>query len=131
MTRQRNDDHGTEFGLWLRRQSIICSSAGYVATNLDYIWSNYKTGKWMLIEEKRFNRQPTWSQTKQFKVLHEASVHDRDYTGFYVIVFENTSPIDGAVSINSVVVDSDELLNFLSFKLTVKCYFDQASHFET
>lgn len=43
----------TEFGLWLRRQEKIKSEDGFVATNLDYVWHNYETGLWMIIEEKR------------------------------------------------------------------------------
>jgi len=51
MTRRRNDNHSTEFGLWLREQPDIDSKLGYITTNLDYVWKNYKTGDWMLIEE--------------------------------------------------------------------------------
>jgi hypothetical protein len=45
MTRKRYDNHSTEFGLWLREQEELKSSLGFVATNLDFIWSNYKTNK--------------------------------------------------------------------------------------
>jgi hypothetical protein len=124
LTRKRNDSHSTEFGLWLREQPEICSSAGYVATNLDYIWGNYKTGEWMLIEEKRHNRKPTWSQKKQFEILHNAAKYDENYIGFYVVVFENTSPIDGDIYINNLLVSSDELIDFLGFNLKIAGYFE-------
>ena len=55
MTRQRNDSHSTEFGIWLRVQPQIDSSLGFLASNIDYCWTNYKTGEWMFIEEKRYN----------------------------------------------------------------------------
>jgi len=54
MTRKRNDSHSTEFGLWLREQNEIDSSLGYLATNIDFMWTNYKTGQWMILEEKRY-----------------------------------------------------------------------------
>ena len=62
MTRKRYDKHSTEFGLWLREQKELDSKFGYVATNLDYMWKNYKTGLWMFLEEKRYNGQLTFSQ---------------------------------------------------------------------
>lgn len=48
------DKNSTEFGLWLREEKEIDSSLGFIATNLDYVWCNYKNGLWMIIEEKRF-----------------------------------------------------------------------------
>jgi len=53
MTKRRNDSHSTEYGLWLRDEPSIDSSLGYVATNIDYIWRNYKTGDWMIQEGKK------------------------------------------------------------------------------
>lgn len=96
MTRKRNDGHSTEFGLWLREQHEIDSALGFVTTNLDYIWENYKTGKWMYIEEKRHGCTPTFSQAKQF-VHVDKCVLDENYCGFYVLIFENTSPDDGRI----------------------------------
>ena len=79
MTRKRNDKHSTEFGLWLREQECIDSSKGFIATNLDYVWSNYKTGEWLLIEEKRYNKDMTRAQVDQFRILHDAAKSDRWY----------------------------------------------------
>ena len=69
MTKPRYDKHSTEFGLWLREQEEINSRHGFVASNLDYIWQNYKTKQWMLIEEKRYMANLTWSQMQMFKFL--------------------------------------------------------------
>ena len=54
MTQKRRDGNSTEFGLWLREQPEIDSKYGYVTTNIDFFWCNYKSNEWMLIEEKRF-----------------------------------------------------------------------------
>mgnify|MGYP001817798818 CR=1 FL=1 len=72
MTRKRNDEHSTEFGLWLREQKELDSrKEKYTATNLDFIWSNYGTKKYMLLEEKRKMSKCTWSQYNLYKTLSD------------------------------------------------------------
>ena len=116
MTRPRYDNHSTEFGLWLRGQKRIDSKLGFVATNLDYIWTNYKTGFWMMLEEKRYKSSLTFSQRQQFQILDKAARSDPRYKGFHKIVFEHTSPDDGRIALNNKIVTVDELLEFLCFK---------------
>ena len=87
MTEQRRDNHSTEFGIWLRKQKEIDSSFGFLATNIDYMWRNYKTGKWMLIEEKRYNTPAKEWQKRMFEVLHSSIKHG-DYRGLHYHVFE-------------------------------------------
>ena len=113
MTRQRNDNHSTEFGLWLREQEELDSKLGYVATNLDYIWSNYKTGQWMLLEEKRYMSEPTFSQHEQFNKIHKACLGDTGYCGLHLIQFEKTSPEDGAIFLDRHEISKAELVKFL------------------
>ena len=119
MTKKRNDAHSTEFGLWLREQPEIDSRIGFVATNLDYIWHNYKTGDWMLIEEKRgYNKfipkVKRW-QRGIFNLLHKAALNDNSYRGFYFIAFANTSPDDGDIYINNQKASTQDLINLLKF----------------
>ncbi len=117
MTRQRNDSHSTEFGLWLRQQPEIDSKrCGYIATNIDYVWNNYKTGKWMLIEEKRYGRCVGFPQSDIFELVHNACVGDKNYCGFHILIFENTSPDDGWISLDGERVTKDELMSFLQFR---------------
>jgi hypothetical protein len=115
MTRQRNDSHSTEFGIWLRKQRDISSSIGFIATNLDYMWQNYKTGEWMFLEEKRHNSKMTWSQSQQFEVIDAAVRNCIKYRGFHLIVFGNTSPDDGLIFIDDEEVSNKDLLEFLRF----------------
>lgn len=114
MTRRRFDDHSTEFGLWLRGVPELDSGDGFLATNLDYIWMNYKTGQWMLIEEKRYMAKMKRWQKGVFKALHESSKSDPNYCGFAFIQFEKTSPEDGAVYWNSKQISREELVRRLS-----------------
>lgn len=119
MTRQRNDKHSTEFGLWLREQKSLASSLGFAATNLDYIWSNYKTGDWMLIEEKRYMAKVSYCQRELYAMLHKAIVAGNrtgKYKGVHLLQFENASPDDGRTYWNNVEVSKKELIEILMFK---------------
>jgi len=113
MTRKRIDSHSTEFGLWIREQKEVDSSLGYLATNIDFMWTNYKTGLWMLIEEKRYNSKPKFWQQKMFEVINAVCKLDKNYCGFHLIVFENTSPDDGKIFIDNNEVSKEYLIQFL------------------
>lgn len=115
MTQKRRDDKSTEFGLWLREQSEIDSDKGYVATNIDYVWQNYKTNEWMFIEEKRHGQQPKFYQKRIFDILNWCAEHHPAFKGFHVIVFENTSPDDGLIYLDGQEVTKFQLLKFLTF----------------
>lgn len=115
MTIRRFDKHSTQFGLWLREQSEIDSALGYVTTNIDYFWKNYKTGKFMLIEEKRHMSKPKPYQHKIFEQLHQAFNKDINYCGFHLLQFENTSPEDGKIYLDNKEVSKDDLIRFLAF----------------
>lgn len=115
MTKKRNDNHSTEFGLWLREQPNIDSQLGFLATNLDYVWTNYNSGKWMLIEEKRYmSRCKPW-QRNLFNTVHKSINKDSLYKGFHLLQFEKTSPEDGKIYINCHEVTKDQLVLFLKF----------------
>ena len=112
MTTKRRDNHSTEFGLWLRDQTEIDSKLGYLATNIDYVWYNYKNKKWMLIEEKRYGYKPKSWQRNVFKAVH-CSIESKDYYGFHLLVFENTCPDDGKIWLDNKEISKDELIIFL------------------
>ena len=116
MTRHRGDAHSTEFGLWLRCQPEIDSKLGFVTTNLDYVWHNYKTGEWMLIEEKRYGRFPSACQSGIYHIVTDASENDPLFRGYHFIQFEKTSPEDGDVFVDGQKVSRQELIAFLQFE---------------
>ena len=117
MTRKRIDAHSTEFGLWLREQKCIDSNLGFIATNVDYIWANYKTGDWMLIGEKRFKASVTFSQSQLLNKLDVLCRGDKQYHGLHILRFENTSPEDGEIRLDGNIITKPQLLEFLQFKL--------------
>lgn len=116
MTRQRYDNHSTEFGLWLRQQAELDSKLGYQATNLDYIWGNYKTGDWMCIEEKRYGADVSLAQRQLFTKLSNAISDAPGCHGVHLLQFEQTTPDDGRIYWNRVEVTKEELLDILKFK---------------
>jgi len=117
MTRKRDDCHSTEFGLWLREQPEIDSSLGFIATNIDYMWYSYKTGEWMLIEEKRHGSRVKQWQRQMFSKINRACSTDSMYRGFHLITFENTNVTDGRVWVDNQEVTRDQLIKFLRFEL--------------
>ena len=124
MTRKRNDLHSTELGLWLREQKELDSKLGFVATNLDYIWKNYFTGLWLLLEEKRYNSKMTFSQKEMFRDLDAEARKNNKYCGFHLLVFEKTSPKDGIIRLNGSIITTEQLIKFLRFETIVKGYFE-------
>ena len=116
MTKQRIDSHSTEFGLWTRQQSAISSDIGFVATNIDFVWKNYKTGKWMFIEEKRHSSDVKRWQHEIFSDLHHACKSAKGYCGFHLLVFENTNPDDGKMWLDRKEITIEQLVKFLRFE---------------
>jgi hypothetical protein len=116
MTKERFDNHSTEFGLWLRKQKEIDSELGFITTNIDYMWRNYKTNQWMFIEEKRHGSQPREWQRKMFKIINGLCKLDINYKGFHLLVFENTNPDDGKIWLDKKEINKEELIRFLIFE---------------
>ncbi len=116
MTKRRYDEHGTEFGNWLRIQEPLDSSLGFVATNIDYIWRNYNTGLWMLIEEKRHGGLVKDWQRQLFETVDKCCQTNPLYCGFHVLIFQNTNPDDGLMWWDKRAVTKVELLDILRFK---------------
>ncbi len=125
MTAKVRDPNGggfTEFSNWIRTVDALKSSDGYIATNVDFMWRNYKTGEWMLIEEKRHGSRPAHWQMQCFQTIDKACSSDPNYLGFYLVVFENTLPTDGWVEVVRVSdglewrPSADQFVRWLSFK---------------
>ena len=145
MTRQRDDDKSTPFGLWTRGQmkgqktDVQCIdsqntqySVGYDSENLDYIWFQYKGDKIMLLEEKRYKSKQTPWQRETHSIVDQALKFTCDsghlfnrlrrqprtmkYCGYHTITFEYTNPEDGWTKIDEERVTIDQLLEFLQFK---------------
>lgn len=124
MTKQRNDTHSTEFGLWIRNQEEISSYDGYRGYNLDFIWwkkkgFNKEPEFWMLIEEKRFMSDCRSDQYLTYKWLHLkiCQLKDPTYKGMHLLQFENTSPEDGKIVLDHKEITKEQLIKFLKFEV--------------
>ena len=115
MTRQSYYQKGSPFSEWLRKQPEIDSKLGYVTTDIDYVWRNYKTGLFRILEEKCRMQEPTYPQRTTYKILNKSIVNPH-YRGLYLVQFENESPDDGAIYLNGKEITKQELLDFLRFK---------------
>lgn len=116
MTQQRRDNNSTEYGIWLRQQTEIDSSLGFVATNIDYIWYNYKTKQYLFKEEKRYGKFPKKYQVDLFRILDRLADNDDYYCGFHCLIFENTSPEDGRIYLDGKFISRTDLIKFLKFE---------------
>lgn len=123
MTQQRRDSHSTEFGQWLRDQKDIDSCFGYVATNIDFVWSNHKTEDYLLLEEKRYMQPIKFYQERIFKRINSNNSIDPKYHGFYLLQFERTSPLDGKVFLNHNEISTSDLIGFLKFEYSTDSYY--------
>jgi len=131
MTIVRNDEHSTEFGLYLRKLRYPLSSAVCDAQNLDFIWHNYRENWFILIEEKRYGSKSSFAQRDTHgmisQLLEKASgcqvwtakrtLKKKEYRGYYLIQFQNTSPEDSSwYLINDCVFKDDSgLLHLLTY----------------
>lgn len=124
MTAIRKDNHGTPFSEWLRKQKAIDSKLGFVATNIDFVWSNYKTGRWMLLEEKCRNAPIKDFQFEIYHKLHKACIAwDIYYFGFHVLKFSIERPDDGSViTLDHKIITQEELMTFLRFEAEPEVY---------
>jgi len=116
MTKQRIYEGGTEFSIWIRQQQELDSQLSYHCYDVDYIWTHFQTGQFMLIEEKRYG----WDNIKApahylFARLNKLCSKDTLYRGYHLICFENTSPENGKIQINHKDITKEDLLKFLQF----------------
>ena len=130
MTQQRRDNNSTELGLFTRGQlpeqqtdvSEIDSEKGFVTTDIDYIWRNRYTGKWMLLEEKRYKdkyydlSKNKYSQYQTFYFLHKR-INDEDYQGYYLLKFEKTGPEDRAIWIEKLFTPKRQIVEISAKQL--------------
>jgi len=121
MTKQRiiNDGKDSDFSSWLRKQDEISSDKGFITTDIDFLWRNYKTGEWMILEEKtRGATVPRW-QGEFLQLIDNLGASDTLYKGVYLVRFENTDPDNGRVMVNKRLLSPGDFISFLRFELEV------------
>lgn len=122
MTQERKikDGKDSDFSAWLRVQPEIDSAKGYVTSDIDFIWRNYKTYEWMILEEKTHGAiVPRW-QGELLQMIDALGRYDRNYKGAYLVRFENTDPDNGRVMVNKRLLSREDFIKFLQFELKIE-----------
>ncbi len=121
MTRQEvTGERSLEFSRWIRSE-LPDSQTGYLVTNLDWIFYNYKSKIILMIEEKTHGAKVREWQSRLFnEIIAPAlsdwcSKHNFIWLGFHSIVFENTNPKDGKIYWDDELISEDTLRERLSF----------------
>ena len=120
MTKQENTGkRSLAFSSWIR-QELPDSKTGFMETNQDWIFWNFKTRRLMFVEEKTHKGAiSNWFHILIKDILHPAisqfaKKNDIDYRGYHLIQFENESPIDGIIKLDYRTITENELKEFLS-----------------
>ena len=120
MTRlEMTGERDLTFSSWVR-ENLPDSSTGWVTSDIDWYMYNYKTKKCCMVETKTRNADLTFAQTQMYKNLSKwisegAKKDGWEFTGFYVIKFENTWFDDGKVFLNEKESSEEEIIKILSF----------------
>jgi len=110
-----------EFSQWVRH-TLRKPSTGFVATDIDFFFQDYKNSKLMLIEVKTRGGDQRWSQKKQFQELDAlvkkgAEFYGRDYWGLHIIKLSGRTPDDSSeIYLDDKLVTRKQLISFLNFE---------------
>lgn len=107
------------FSAWVR-ENLPDSSTGYMASDLDFIFWNYKTKKVMLIEIKTRNADvKTWQRIMWSNIdkwIKNGIDSNWTYLGFNYIQFEGTNFEDGRCYLNGNEISELELIQVLNLQ---------------
>lgn len=120
MTKQEHTNiRPLNFSNWIRN-CLPDSSNGYMVTDQDWIFWDFKRRKLLLAEEKTYMAEiAPWFYNFICNVLNPALAqfcdgNHIDYRGYHLIQFENTSPKDGRIYLDKLEVTPKELRDTLA-----------------
>ena len=121
MVREENSgERSLEFSQWIRER-LPDTDTGYVVSNLDWIFHNYKNKILLLAEEKTHGGQLRYAQSKLFIGILEPALrmwceaNGYIWLGFHLIRFENTCPTDGKIYWDDESISEETLIDRLSW----------------
>lgn len=122
MTRpEYSNTRSLAFSAWIRRE-LPNSRTGFMVTNQDWVFWNFKTRRLLLAEEKtNHGAIAPWFYQLIRDVFHPAlsaycHEHGIAYHGYHLIQFERTSPEDGRIFFDRQEVDVDTFRAILSLE---------------
>ena len=116
MTKQvKHQDHIPEsnFKSGIRNNKRLDSSRGFVLFDIDLFYRNYKTGKFIFVEEKCRYAEMDWSQQQNFHFLDQQLKHSPYYLGFFLVQFSSDGPENSNIFLNDKLIDINQLEKFL------------------
>ena len=108
----------TDFGLWIKDELREDMSV----TDIDYVFSDYKKERFMLVEEKCKLSKIEKGQAHVFERINDIfnckqNINGQKYHGFYVIQFPQTLPTDDGTLLNGYHVNIKQLIDHLNFTI--------------
>ena len=150
--KQRDNSRFTDFSKWLNMNAQLDSQKNKLdIQDLDYIIHQYDNPvksalytvedeiiKVLILEEKCFMTKQTFTQKDTHGIIDQA-LHFMSgnivktyrgkkylqYYGYYLVLFENTSPSNGKIFVNYKEISRNKFIKFLKFGLPesfYKCY---------
>lgn len=106
------------FSQWIRN-NLPDSSTGFLVTDIDFVLSNYKSKKIMILEVKCFNGQKQDWQDKIYNFIanciKNGKPDDWTFYGYHFIQFENND-FSGKCFLDGKEISEAELKKFLSME---------------
>jgi hypothetical protein len=136
MTIPRRNGEDSPLNAWIRKQSGLDSSDGYVGTDVDMVWYNYKRAFIMLLEQKEYLAEVKPSQEATLSVIDQGLLYSLGnsglillpkrlripdmvhYCGCHLVVCQHTNPEDGDLYVDGVQISIEQFLRFLRFEWT-------------
>ena len=89
----REAGRSTPFSLFIRKIPELDSHLGWRNYNIDFVWADDNTDRYLLLEEKRFGSIVKYGQAKVFGYVDKGLSLDPNYYGFHVLKLEKELPI--------------------------------------
>lgn len=121
-TPEHTEQRDLLFSKWCR-ENLPDGSEKFWVTDVDFYLRNGNTKKFMLLEIKCRNTNPTTPQTYAFEMLnhlikegirHAYKFTDWKYLGFHLIQFETEPYGTGSIYLDHEEIKESELIEFLS-----------------
>lgn len=118
---EQSGKRNLDFSKWVRA-NLPDSYEGVRVSDLDFIITNVKTKKIMLLEQKNYGGKSRKWQKEMFAnidrwistgIRYDNS--DWQYLGFHTVVFGNTAPNNGQIWFDGKSITEEQLIHKLSF----------------
>ena len=109
-----------DFSLWVRKNLPDSQADGFMASDIDFYFFNYKTKNHALVEIKTYTGKLSLWQEQMYDRLGRWIQNGGDkegwnFMGFYLIKFEKKDFTEGKVFLNGIESSEEEIKNVLSF----------------